>query len=525
MIPKTQSLLFSLVFLCGPQEALLSPLGRCSKNETCSFISAVDFEGAEGFCAEYLGELYKFSSKETTGSLLTLLGASSGKYWLQSTNGTGPNCAALSVMEGRDATVVRVPCQEKLDGMFCKMPDICAPFEAPGASPVTYTFIHFKFDNSEFFPGGTVAVAQKVGSNFPDSRHLCFSKWLRAPWTCEVNKGGCQSNCSSSVSSSHCFCPPGELLHHNNISCSRGPRAESGGECQQVGDSFECKCAKGFRQDQDGKSCVDVDECKEARMCTAGGQECVNTKGSYECRCKEVGFVLEDGACVNVSICKSCEHDCAKINGEYRCACRNGFMVSPSNPSRCNQNCTERDCRCISKGGSSCECPAGYVKDTADGKAFCTDINECESQMMCEHKCENLFGGYKCLCDEGFQLQDTDRCVRVEEEEEGEEEDASGSSHPGFTEPSTPAGAHPALLPYYIKTGSVLGITVFIVLAAGLLALLLRNAFKRCGKFQLPSLKRPDIDIYLQQVTTETYKRLPFDKQLKSDSQKLDLNQ
>ncbi|XP_030577942.1 thrombomodulin-like [Archocentrus centrarchus] len=519
MIPKTQTLLFTLVFLCRPREALLSLSGRCSKNEICAFKSVMDFKGAEDLCKKYSGELYKLSSKDKTGSLTALLSGSSGRYWLQSTDGKGPNCAAVSVMEGQNVTVVSVPCQDrKLDGVFCKMQEVCAPLGAPKSSPVTYTFMEFKFDDSEVFPAGTIAVAQKVGGNYPDSKHLCFTQWIKAPWSCEVMDGGCQSKCNRI--SGNCVCPPGEHLHHNNISCTAGPRAESGRECQQVGETFTCTCPKGYRLDRDGKSCVDVDECKEEGRCATGGQVCVNTPGDYECRCKERGFVLEEGVCVNVVICQSCEHDCEKINGEYQCVCRNGFMVSPSDPTKCSQNCTERDCRCISKDGSSCECPHGYVKDTVDGKDFCTDINECEAQVMCEHICENLFGGFRCSCREGFQLQDKDKCV--EEEEDGDE---SGSPPPGIAQPSTPAGAYPALLPSYIKTGSVLGITVFIVLAAGLLVFLLRNAFKRCGKFELSSLKRPDIDIfYLQQVTTDTYKRLSFEKQFKSDSQKLELN-
>lgn len=514
MIPRM--LLFSLLFLCGLQEALLSPLVRCSKNAFCAFDVPVDLRGAKETCEKYFGSLYQFNSKEELGDLTTLTRLS-GKYWLQSSDETGPNCPVVSMMEGQGATVVRVPCQDqKLDGFFCQMTQYCSPLNASPGTAVNYTLDTFKFGYSEVFPLGTTAEERKLGGKYPDSKHLCYDKWLKAPWKCEVMGGGCEHECDSSVPG--CVCPTGLVLHRNNVSCSTGPCTECAQGSQREGDSFQCKCNKGHDLGQGGKSSVEADECK---ACTAD-QMCVSTREGHECRCRFRGFVLEEGECLNLTICKFCEHDCAKVNGEYRCVCRRDYMVSPSDPTKCTLNCTERDCRCSSSAG--CECLDGYVKDNVNGTDFCTDIDECEAQRMCDHVCENFFGGYRCRCREGFQLRDNGKCVSLSEEQE-EEDDGSGSPSLSVTSTGEPTSAHPASLPPYIKTGSVLGIAVFIVLVGVLLVFLLRNIFKRCGSLELPPLKRPDIDIfYLQQVTTETYKRLSFDKQIKNDTQKLELN-
>uniref|UniRef100_A0A8C4GWT7 Thrombomodulin n=1 Tax=Dicentrarchus labrax TaxID=13489 RepID=A0A8C4GWT7_DICLA len=235
-------------------------------------------------------------------------------------------------------------------------------------------------------------------------------------------------------------------------------------------------------------------------------------------------FVEEDGVCVNVSICANCEHMlCDKVSGVYGCVCRKGYKVSARDPTKCERNCTERDCpaKCIpnpdivQKDLLQCFCPDGYILDVTNTTTICTDIDECETEKPCDHKCENLNGGFTCLCNKGFKLHKGYKCVSIDEEVE-EEEEGSGSTPPY----PTLAGAHPAAVPSYVKTGSVLGITVFLVLLMALLFFLVHNAIKRCGKFQLHSFKHPNIDIfYLQQVTTETYKRLSFDKPFKNDPQ------
>uniref|UniRef100_A0A3Q3N3C5 Thrombomodulin n=1 Tax=Labrus bergylta TaxID=56723 RepID=A0A3Q3N3C5_9LABR len=217
--------------------------------------------------------------------------------------------------------------------------------------------------------------------------------------------------------------------------------------------------------------------------------------------------MCEEGVCVDSTICMKCEHRCENYRGVYQCVCLPGYKVSATDPTKCEQHCTERAClaKCITNDGKiQCSCPLGYISDTVNGTAYCTDINECENKRHCDHTCSNSFGGYKCSCDPGYELYKEYKCVK--QKEKGDDESGSTSLYP------TPESAQPAVVPSYIKTGSVLSITVFVVLLAVLLCFLVRNMLKRCGKFQLSSFKHHDIDIfYLQQVTTETYKRLSFD--------------
>ncbi|KAM4712628.1 thrombomodulin-like [Anableps anableps] len=509
----------ALIF-CGLllQEAAASRRASCSK-DLCCFQRSLDFKAAENACKDSGGQLIQSSSGDQTDVLKRLMRTFTGRFWLRG----GTNCTAVSVGRGSGVTLQSEPCQNTLDGFLClyDSSDVCSAVPSSGGISVTYnTSAGFDVLDSETFPPGTLALVGRPGAQYPDSKLLCFSNWLKAPWKCEVIRGGCDHDCNKT--SNTCRCPVAHSLHHNNISCTKPTAASSPSQIQG--------CHKGQKLAADGTHCVDVDECPEALdSCTGEGEQCVNLDGVYKCMCAD-GFVEEDGACVNLSICPLCEHHkCEKINGVYQCACMEWFRVSPEDPTKCEQYCDQRECPAICDRNSElekkdlqqCYCPKGYILDIREGAATCYDIDECDSQAFCDHECENQPGGFRCVCRTGYQLQGNEKCVphnRVDEDEE----DASGSPPMILAPTTTPTSLQPAALPSYIKTGSVLGITVFLVLCAALLMCVVKNAMRRCGALNLNSLKHPDIDIfYLQQVTTETYKRLSFDKQFKNDSQRV----
>uniref|UniRef100_A0A6Q2X199 EGF-like domain-containing protein n=1 Tax=Esox lucius TaxID=8010 RepID=A0A6Q2X199_ESOLU len=68
--------------------------------------------------------------------------------------------------------------------------------------------------------------------------------------------------------------------------------------CEDLKIGFKCRCRPGFRLKDDGKTCVDIDECTTSYPCT---QRCVNTHGSFHCLCVE-GFQPSTS---DPTICKS----------------------------------------------------------------------------------------------------------------------------------------------------------------------------------------------------------------------------
>uniref|UniRef100_A0A3P9K745 Thrombomodulin n=1 Tax=Oryzias latipes TaxID=8090 RepID=A0A3P9K745_ORYLA len=235
------------------------------------------------------------------------------------------------------------------------------------------------------------------------------------------------------------------------------------------------------------------------------------------------GFTVEDSFPDSKHLCIS--NQWIPMNGVYQCVCREGFRLSPKDPTRCEEHCNSRDCKaeCLpnieleAKDMQQCYCPKGYITDNRNGTVICTDINECEQQKVCDHHCENLYGSYRCSCDDGFYLQDHGSCVPLDLEV------GSGSDFPHLAPSNTPASLQPASVPSYIKAGSILGISLFMVLCVVLLGCLVRNMMRQCRAFNISSFKHPDIDLfYLQQVTAETYKRLSLDKQPRNDSQRLE---
>ncbi|KAA8588336.1 hypothetical protein FQN60_001530 [Etheostoma spectabile] len=69
-------------------------------------------------------------------------------------------------------------------------------------------------------------------------------------------------------------------------------------ECQDLPVGYKCKCWPGFHLKDDGKTCVDVDECSATLPCS---QRCINTYGSYKCLCVDGYEALER----NPNTCKA----------------------------------------------------------------------------------------------------------------------------------------------------------------------------------------------------------------------------
>lgn len=74
----------------------------------------------------------------------------------------------------------------------------------------------------------------------------------------------------------------------------------------------QCKCWPGFQLKDDGKTCVDVDECSSSLPCS---QRCINTYGSFKCLCVE-GYEAPER---NSNTCKALSGKAIHMSWQQAC--------------------------------------------------------------------------------------------------------------------------------------------------------------------------------------------------------------
>ncbi|XP_028356598.1 matrilin-2 isoform X6 [Physeter macrocephalus] len=182
--------------------------------------------------------------------------------------------------------------------------------------------------------------------------------------------------------------------------------------CINTPGSYVCRCKQGYILNSDQTTCRIQDLCAaEDHGCE---QLCVNLLGSFVCQCYSGYTLAEDGKrCVAVDYCASenhgCEHDCVNTDGSYFCRCPKGFALNPD-----KKTCTKIDycaspnhgCQheCVNTDDSySCRCLKGFTLNP-DQKT-CRRINYCALKRPgCEHECINTEEGYYCRCHRGYTL-------------------------------------------------------------------------------------------------------------------------
>lgn len=63
------------------------------------------------------------------------------------------------------------------------------------------------------------------------------------------------------------------------------PNLCENGQCVNTLGSYRCICGRGYKPDESGTHCLDVNECKAS--VPPCDHECLNTLGSYQCSCPD----------------------------------------------------------------------------------------------------------------------------------------------------------------------------------------------------------------------------------------------
>ncbi|XP_057256503.1 matrilin-2 isoform X3 [Pezoporus wallicus] len=193
--------------------------------------------------------------------------------------------------------------------------------------------------------------------------------------------------------------------------------------CINTPGSYLCRCKQGYILNADQKTCSTQDLCAvEKHACE---QICVNTPGSYVCQCYE-GYELDaDGKnCIVVDYCaldnQGCQHECVNTEDSYYCRCHPGFILNPDKrtcrrPDYCALQDHGCEQECVNTDNSYfCRCQEGFRLNP--DKKTCKRVDHCaESSHGCEQLCLNTDSSYVCQCSEGFVInEDLKTCTRVD---------------------------------------------------------------------------------------------------------------
>ncbi|XP_035534122.1 thrombomodulin-like [Morone saxatilis] len=547
----TGLLVVLLTFLVGSSSGIKPDNGYCIGNQCFTvFQDPSNYKTAKSQCEALGGHLMTVRSTVSNNILLILLENLTGRFWIGLHRTTGcPDAAAglkgfqwvtkdnetdfnnwaptfdnscsshrcVSVSKEEHFNWIQEPCDEHAAGFLCEytFSEPCQILVVGQDESVNYTTpLGFGGEDLLSLPPGSTAIRMPAETNY-----VCFSeKWHQAPWSCEIHEGGCEYKCAVDPQNvPTCYCPPGTTVSlANKVTCEVDAEdpclpLRCAHACYKDGDSYTCTCDHGFKLAQDGRSCVDFNDCTDERQCPGENFKCVNTVGGFQCVCED-GYSVEGGLCVDVDECASapCEQICDNTPGNYSCSCYDGYKEDPKSPNKCKLYCGKAECtpECDPNDQSQCNCPDGYLLDGRENESVCIDIDECYFSY-CDHSCNNTLGSYVCSCNPGYTLVEQYKCVKNEgyTEIDGGMEGSGAATIPNIitSSPVPQPDPKPTRQPSGVTVGGLVGIIVCTVFFVVLVVFLAHHILT--GRWKMKSavtLKAAEDEAHGLEVTSDT---------------------
>ncbi|XP_064508119.1 nephronectin isoform X1 [Pseudopipra pipra] len=160
---------------------------------------------------------------------------------------------------------------------------------------------------------------------------------------CGLKPRPCKHRCMNTYGSYKCYCLNGYMLMpdgtcSNALSCLMA-NCQYG--CDVLKGEVRCRCpSPGLQLGPDGRTCIDIDECATGRVICPRFRHCVNTFGSYICRCHQGFDLLYIGGkyqCHDIDECSLGHHQCGSFShcyntpGSYKCKCKEGYRDNGTN--------------------------------------------------------------------------------------------------------------------------------------------------------------------------------------------------
>ncbi|XP_063809584.1 epidermal growth factor-like protein 6 [Pseudophryne corroboree] len=182
----------------------------------------------------------------------------------------------------------------------------------------------------------------KHGECVGPNKCKCFPGFTGKSCSQDLNECGlkprpCEHRCMNTHGSYKCYCLNGYMLMPDG-SCSNSrtcAMANCQYGCEEVKGEVRCLCpSSGLQLGPDGRNCIDIDECAAGKVTCPFNRRCVNTFGSYYCKCQhgyELKYVNGRYDCVDINECLVNTHkcspnsDCLNYPGSFKCRCKQGY--------------------------------------------------------------------------------------------------------------------------------------------------------------------------------------------------------